>query len=122
EMVAGRALCTVVDAAFKSRALKDKILCQEVDEPEPIALMTDCFSSQTIADPNLAYLDVKNGSLIPNSSIENGKTQFVPILRSGSCMDIGNRPYMEDENLCVDDLSEHLSPAFEGTNTECLLW
>ncbi|KAJ1283452.1 hypothetical protein BS78_03G129400 [Paspalum vaginatum] len=34
--------------------------------------------------------------------------QFVPNIRSGSFADIGPRRYMEDEHICIDDLSGHL--------------
>ncbi|XP_057853402.1 probable protein phosphatase 2C 27 isoform X2 [Cryptomeria japonica] len=49
-----------------------------------------------------------------NSSLENGKAQFVPTIRSGSWTDIGHRKCMEDEHICVDDLSKHLGLLFEG--------
>ncbi|XP_024958901.1 probable protein phosphatase 2C 47 isoform X2 [Cynara cardunculus var. scolymus] len=32
----------------------------------------------------------------------------LPAFRSGSCSEIGPKPYMEDEFICVDDLQEHL--------------
>ncbi|EPS57770.1 hypothetical protein M569_17047, partial [Genlisea aurea] len=36
---------------------------------------------------------------------------FVPAFRSGSCSEIGPKAYMEDEYICVDNLSEHLGKA-----------
>lgn len=38
----------------------------------------------------------------------DGESDFVPVFRSGSCSEIGSKPYMEDEHICIDDLSEHL--------------
>lgn len=39
------------------------------------------------------------------------QTEFIPVLRSGSCSEIGPKPYMEDEFICVDDLHERLGGA-----------
>ncbi|KAK4493376.1 hypothetical protein RD792_017726, partial [Penstemon davidsonii] len=41
-----------------------------------------------------------------SSSKDSG---FQPKFRSGSCSEIGPKQYMEDEYICVDNLSEHLS-------------
>lgn len=41
------------------------------------------------------------------SSSEN-KTDFVPIFRSGSCAERGPKQYMEDEHVCIDDLTQHI--------------
>jgi protein phosphatase 2C family protein 2/3 len=35
-------------------------------------------------------------------------SMFVPVFRSGSCSEIGPKPYMEDEHICIDNLFEHL--------------
>ena len=37
------------------------------------------------------------------------ESEFVPCVRSGSFADIGPRRYMEDEHICINDLSLHLS-------------
>jgi protein phosphatase 2C family protein 2/3 len=37
----------------------------------------------------------------------------VPCIRSGSFSDIGPRTYMEDEHICIDDLSSHLGSSFK---------
>jgi len=44
------------------------------------------------------------------SSSEN-KTDFVPIFRSGSCAERGPKQYMEDEHVCIDDLTQHTGSA-----------
>ncbi|KAI7742480.1 hypothetical protein M8C21_020595, partial [Ambrosia artemisiifolia] len=41
-------------------------------------------------------------------SPQNERCAYVPIFRSGSCSEMGPKPYMEDEYICVDDLREHL--------------
>jgi protein phosphatase 2C family protein 2/3 len=44
-----------------------------------------------------------------DSEIETSpKSAFVPILRSGSCAEKGPKQQMEDEHICVDDLSQRL--------------
>lgn len=50
---------------------------------------------------------------IPDGSLESAILQFVPRIRSGSFADIGPRRYMEDEHICIDDLSSHLGPCFK---------
>ncbi|XP_074582840.1 putative protein phosphatase 2C 2 [Curcuma longa] len=44
------------------------------------------------------------------SSVE--PLQFIPNIRSGSFADIGPRKFMEDEHICIDDLSTHLGSPF----------
>lgn len=44
------------------------------------------------------------------SSSEN-KPDFVPIFRSGSCAERGPKQYMEDEHVCMDDLTQHIGSA-----------
>lgn len=46
---------------------------------------------------------------IKSPPVENA--EFVPVLRSGSCSEIGPKTYMEDEYICVDDLHERLGGA-----------
>lgn len=115
-MVAGRSLCTVVEVAYKSLALEKETGCQvdEHDCPSQIAIIPDCFGPEIISGSSQAQLDLKTASLIPKPSIENGKEQFMPIIRSGSFTNIGPRRSMEDEHICIDDLSKHLGTMFEG--------
>lgn len=47
------------------------------------------------------------GIVSTNSRSDHNAT-FVPVFRSGSCSEIGPKPYMEDEHICIDDLLEHL--------------
>lgn len=41
------------------------------------------------------------------------RTTFLPRIRSGSSCDMGCRPTMEDEHICIDDLSAHLGDSFK---------
>ncbi|XP_057963807.1 probable protein phosphatase 2C 27 [Malania oleifera] len=64
-----------------------------------------CVSSTRLA--SAAELELDIGFLsIKTPTIEN--SVFEPVFRSGSCSEIGPKPYMEDEHICVDDLLEHL--------------
>ncbi|KAL9291713.1 putative protein phosphatase 2C 43 [Arabidopsis thaliana] len=47
------------------------------------------------------------------TTIEEHVTEFVPNISSGSYADKGDyREYMEDEHICIDDLSDHLGSSF----------
>ncbi|XP_030461397.1 probable protein phosphatase 2C 27 [Syzygium oleosum] len=47
----------------------------------------------------------------PPSSDEH--PPFVPVFRSGSYSNIGRKPSMEDEHICIDNLPQHLGAAAE---------
>ncbi|XP_062143859.1 probable protein phosphatase 2C 49 isoform X2 [Alnus glutinosa] len=51
--------------------------------------------------------------MIPDAALESSILQFVPSIRSGSFSDIGRRRFMEDEHICIDDLSSHLGSSFK---------
>lgn len=46
--------------------------------------------------------------VVSSSSLSDGNSTFVPVFRSGSCSEIGPKPHMEDEYICIDNLPEHL--------------
>ncbi|PON89902.1 Protein phosphatase [Trema orientale] len=46
--------------------------------------------------------------IVSSKSPSDGNSIYVPIFRSGSCSEIGSKPYMEDEHICIDNLLEHL--------------
>ncbi|CAH1437112.1 unnamed protein product [Lactuca virosa] len=50
-------------------------------------------------------------------SPQNVSCMFLPVFRSGSCSEIGPKPYMEDEFICVDDLQQHLHAKPDHTLT-----
>ncbi|KAJ0747092.1 putative protein-serine/threonine phosphatase transcription factor DBP family [Helianthus annuus] len=41
-------------------------------------------------------------------AVTDGKSDFLPMIRSGSCAEKGPKQYMEDEHICIDDLLEYL--------------
>ncbi|KAL0743380.1 hypothetical protein Bca4012_084893 [Brassica carinata] len=56
---------------------------------------------------------VKTCSVPSTAAIEENGTEFVPKISSGSYADKGeSRDYMEDEHICIDDLSAHLGSSF----------
>ncbi|KAK8967724.1 putative protein phosphatase 2C 27 [Platanthera guangdongensis] len=42
------------------------------------------------------------------SSSLDDQSGFLPVFRSGSCLEIGPKLYMEDEHICIDDIVDHL--------------
>ncbi|KAK8958136.1 putative protein phosphatase 2C 27 [Platanthera guangdongensis] len=42
------------------------------------------------------------------SSSLDDQTGFLPVFRSGSCLEIGLKQYMEDEHICIDYIVDHL--------------
>ncbi|KAK1316591.1 putative protein phosphatase 2C 2 [Acorus calamus] len=59
-------------------------------------------------DVSRSGLDVGSPDAIPDATLDKPVLQFVPVIRSGSFSDIGCRSIMEDEHICIDDLSSHL--------------
>ncbi|CAH1430967.1 unnamed protein product [Lactuca virosa] len=43
-----------------------------------------------------------------NFGIVDGKSEYMPMIRSGSCAEKGPKEYMEDEHICIDNLLQHL--------------
>ncbi|KAL4575396.1 hypothetical protein LXL04_022239 [Taraxacum kok-saghyz] len=40
--------------------------------------------------------------------IADEKSEYMPMIRSGSCAEKGPKEYMEDEHICIDNLLQHL--------------
>lgn len=53
-----------------------------------------------------------DASVEPAVGMEDGETEFVPVLRSGAWTDIGSRTCMEDVYLCSDNFMHDF-----GTNS-----
>ncbi|CAA0836800.1 Probable protein phosphatase 2C 47 [Striga hermonthica] len=73
-------------------------------------LMRHCISQASLANSYLAGCPIENG--VKSSSGKD--SEYSPIFRSGSCSEMGPKPYMEDEFICVDNLSEHLGSSANG--------
>lgn len=78
--------------------------------PRHISAVRNCVGSARLLDEANLELDV--GIFVHKSSSDD-KTEFLPVLRSGSCAEIGPKQYMEDEHICIDNLVEHLETAVE---------
>ncbi|KAJ6794159.1 putative protein phosphatase 2C 47 [Iris pallida] len=68
------------------------------------AVVTEAVSQPTVVGA-ASQLDLPT---LDGTSNVSADLQFVPSIRSGSFSDIGPRRYMEDEHICIDDLSGHL--------------
>ncbi|KAH8517169.1 hypothetical protein H0E87_005206 [Populus deltoides] len=72
--------------------------------------VSDLISAELSAD----QLDITCSEKVPDAeTIESAILEFVPSIRSGSFADMGNRGYMEDEHIRIDDLSAELGSAFK---------
>ncbi|KAL9145429.1 hypothetical protein ABFS82_13G041800 [Erythranthe guttata] len=40
-------------------------------------------------------------------------SNYLPVFRSGSCAEKGPKPYMEDEHICIDNLTQQCSMVME---------
>ncbi|KAL8251539.1 hypothetical protein R6Q59_035232 [Mikania micrantha] len=114
--------CTSLDNAY----LKERVSPMEDDDDEPEAEDSDDVNQSNAAKPprNLqpmrhcisqAMLAGTSDSKSTNeggdlNSPQNERCTYLPIFRSGSCSEMGPKPYMEDEYICVDDLQQHLDP------------
>ncbi|GLT80513.1 hypothetical protein SLA2020_519480 [Shorea laevis] len=85
--------------------------------PNPIAgVYRDCLSNDSLLKPSKKTL-IRHPSLAkPKASdiaaesrlgVPNHDADFIPIVRSGACADIGFRTTMEDAHLCVDNFMHH---------------
>ena len=85
---------------------------------EAIGMSEVCYMGSSSADGNFPHgagsgFPLLNYKGIPvDSCSENGQvagmSEFKPMIRSGVCSDQGIRQAMEDEHVCIDDLSSRL--------------
>ncbi|XP_030532558.2 probable protein phosphatase 2C 49 [Rhodamnia argentea] len=69
-------------------------------------------SEAVSADVPASQVEITPADSTPDACLESIVPQFVPSIRSGSFADIGPRRFMEDEHICVDDLSTHLGSPY----------
>ncbi|KAG2260916.1 hypothetical protein Bca52824_080210 [Brassica carinata] len=86
----------------------------------PVVLDIDGVSSAVISplsSPKLGILAASVSGGLSTSPVEvdcdASIPVYVPTIRSGSYADIGPKRYMEDEHICVDDLSSQLGCLFQ---------
>ncbi|XP_009799378.1 putative protein phosphatase 2C 47 [Nicotiana tabacum] len=78
---------------------------------KPPTGMRHCISQATLAATSSALEPTSQILALKSSSSDD--SGYIPIFRSGSYSEIGPKPYMEDEHICIDDLREHIG-ASEG--------
>ncbi|XP_059623347.1 probable protein phosphatase 2C 47 [Cornus florida] len=73
--------------------------------PRNLSAMRHSISHAMLA----GNIELESSSEIIGLKSPSGETsEFLPLFRSGSCSEMGPKPYMEDEYICVDNLQEHL--------------
>ncbi|XP_076888326.1 putative protein phosphatase 2C 27 isoform X1 [Bidens hawaiensis] len=117
-MAAGTGSCVMVEDGFDnnnniSSGVEDE--SQNLDQlsepddgkpPRHVSVVRHSISTATLlttpTDPkfDLGIVGIKSAS--------DGKSEYTPMIRSGSCAEKGPKEYMEDEHLCIDNLLEHL--------------
>ncbi|XP_010518408.1 PREDICTED: probable protein phosphatase 2C 49 [Camelina sativa] len=69
------------------------------------------------ADLSTSLSDLKCGdSVLDDDDDEDSSSSvsfYAPVIRSGSYADIGPRRFMEDEHICIDDLSSRVGSLYE---------
>ncbi|KAM6540678.1 hypothetical protein CsatB_005125 [Cannabis sativa] len=73
--------------------------------PRHVSSIRHSVSSAQLAHATEVECD---GGIVSSRLPSDSNSTFVPIFRSGSCSEIGSKPYMEDEHICIDNLLEHL--------------
>lgn len=74
--------------------------------PRNLQPMRHCISQAMLAGTSDSK-STNEGTGLKSPQNERSSS-FLPVFRSGSCSEMGPKPYMEDEYICVDDLREHL--------------
>ncbi|KAL8242099.1 hypothetical protein R6Q59_012401 [Mikania micrantha] len=74
--------------------------------PRHMSVVRHSISTATLLttpmDPNF---DLR---IVGIMSASDEKSEYVPMIRSGSCAEKGPKEYMEDEHVCIDNLLEHI--------------
>ncbi|KAM1345884.1 hypothetical protein ACFX13_036010 [Malus domestica] len=81
--------------------------------PRHLSAIRCCVSSAQLAPAAEVELDI---GIVSSNSPSDSNSAFVPVFRSGSCSEIGPKPYMEDEHICVDNILDHLGATANFTS------
>ncbi|CAN6688305.1 unnamed protein product [Malus baccata var. baccata] len=73
--------------------------------PRRLSAIRYCVSTAQLAPAAEVELDIE---IVNSKSPSNSNSAFVPVFRSGSCSEIGSKPFMEDEHICIDNILDHL--------------
>uniref|UniRef100_A0A2C9U0R7 protein-serine/threonine phosphatase n=2 Tax=Manihot esculenta TaxID=3983 RepID=A0A2C9U0R7_MANES len=72
--------------------------------PRNLSVMRHSMNAMRMLDAADLATDVGVVSKSPSDE----KSNFLPVFRSGSCAEGGPKQYMEDEHVCIDNLTEYL--------------
>ncbi|GAV71654.1 PP2C domain-containing protein [Cephalotus follicularis] len=95
----------VLDLQYHLRIAKEQNYSTDVRSPS-----SPTFQEAVAAEISRFESVVSCSETINDAVIESSATKFLPSIRSGSYADIGPRGSMDDEHICIDDLSSHLGP------------
>lgn len=110
--------CTSLDHTYPSRECMPAMI--EDEDPEDLDNVSQTkFNKPPRNGPPPVRHSISEALLVDTSNLklnqisgpespQNVSSAFSPAFRSGSCSEIGPKPYMEDEFICIDDLQEHL--------------
>ncbi|KAI3734479.1 hypothetical protein L6452_13949 [Arctium lappa] len=73
--------------------------------PRHLSVVRHSISTATLLTPTDPNFDL---GIVGVKSASDGKSEYMPMIRSGSCAEKGPKEYMEDEHICIDNLLEHL--------------
>lgn len=73
--------------------------------PRHLSVVRHSISTATLLTPRVTDFDL---GIFGVKSTSDGKSEYTPMIRSGSCAEKGPKEYMEDEHICIDNLLEHL--------------
>lgn len=76
--------------------------------PRHLSVVRHSMSTATLIPPSNPDFGLGIASVKP---VPDGKSDFLPIVRSGSCAEKGPKQYMEDEHICIDNLLESIDEA-----------
>lgn len=114
-MVLATVTGTEVIQGFSMLDVKNRTVSKGIEEIIDVTLVASTpFSPvdehEEVEEDAIPELDL--GDSVTTSDTEPEVLPFVPTIRSGSFADIGPRRYMEDEHICIDDLSSHMGSLF----------
>ncbi|XP_076881771.1 putative protein phosphatase 2C 27 isoform X2 [Bidens hawaiensis] len=120
-MAAGSGSCVMVEDGFdnnnnnininlssgvEEKSQKSDQLSQPDDgkPPRHVSVVRHSISTATLLTTATDPIDL---GIVGIKSASDGKSEYTPMIRSGSCAEKGPKEYMEDEHLCIDNLLEH---------------
>lgn len=113
EVICQQSLPAVLDMNCHVRAGKEQNYPIDVKSPST-SMFREVLVTESIST-EISRLEsvVTCSEIVKDAVMESPGVKFVPSIRSGSYADIGSRLTMDDEHLCIDDLSAHIGSLFK---------